>query len=138
MRALGYSLTGPAEIAAGHRLLSKRITFGHNVFVNVGLYYDGLARVTVGNNVAFGPYVRLITATHEIGPAHKRCTSTAQVLPIVIEAGCWIAAGATLLPGVTVRRGCVVGSGAVVTQSTEPNGLYAGVPARRIRDLSAT
>jgi maltose O-acetyltransferase len=55
----------------------------------------------------------------------------------VIEDGCWIGAGATILPGVTVRAGCIVASGAIVTKDCEPNGLYAGNPARRIRELDA-
>lgn len=49
--------------------------------------------------------------------------------------GCWIGANATILPGVTVAPGCVIAAGAVVTKDTEPDGLYAGVPARRVRDL---
>lgn len=28
----------------------------------------------------------------------------------------------------------MIGAGAVVTKSTEPNGVYAGVPAKRIKD----
>lgn len=31
--------------------------------------------------------------------------------------------------------GGVIGAGAVVTKSTEPNGLYLGVPAKRVKDL---
>lgn len=31
--------------------------------------------------------------------------------------------------------GCVIAAGAVVTRDAEPDGLYAGVPARRIRSL---
>ncbi|WP_249354641.1 DapH/DapD/GlmU-related protein [Rhodococcus sp. USK13] len=49
--------------------------------------------------------------------------------------GCWIGAGAIILPGVTVGEGCVVGAGAVVTRDCSPNGLYVGSPARRVRDL---
>jgi len=35
---------------------------------------------------------------------------------------------------VTIARGCIVGANAVVNRSTEPFGLYCGVPARRVRD----
>lgn len=42
---------------------------------------------------------------------------------------------AMLLPGVTVGKGCVVAAGAVVAADCAPNGLYGGVPARRIKDL---
>ena len=39
------------------------------------------------------------------------------------------------MPGVTIGEGCIVAAGAVVTKDCESHGLYAGVPARRIRDL---
>ena len=38
--------------------------------------------------------------------------------------------------GVTVGDGCVVAAGAVVREDCEPGGLYAGVPARRVKKLS--
>ena len=55
--------------------------------------------------------------------------------PLVVSSGCWIGARAVLLPGLTIGEGCVVGAGAVVTKDCLPIGLYAGIPARRIRDL---
>ena len=47
----------------------------------------------------------------------------------------WLGARVVVLPGVQVAPGCIVGAGAVVTRDTEPDGVYVGVPARRIRDL---
>jgi len=41
---------------------------------------------------------------------------------------------ATVIGGVIIEAGCIIGAGAVVTKSTEPNGIYAGVPARRIKE----
>ena len=55
----------------------------------------------------------------------------------MIERGCWIGAGVTIYPGVTVREGCVVNACAVLTASTEPNGLYGPLAAGRIKDLAA-
>ena len=54
---------------------------------------------------------------------------------MVIGDGCWIGARALLLPGTTVGSGSVVAAGAVVRGACEPNSLYAGVPAARIRAL---
>jgi len=38
-------------------------------------------------------------------------------------------------PGVSIAPGGVIGAGAVAASDTEPDGLYVGVPARRIKDL---
>lgn len=43
---------------------------------------------------------------------------------------------AIIIGNVQIGNGCVIGAGAVVTKSTEPNGVYAGVPARKIKERS--
>jgi len=78
--------------------------------------------------------VLLCTSTHEIGSESQRAGTTIQ-LPIIIEDGCWVGARANILPGVKIGKGCIIAAGSVVTKDCEPNGLYAGVPAKRIRDL---
>ena len=44
----------------------------------------------------------------------------------------WIGYGVQIMPGVKIADGCVIGAGAVVTKSTEPYCVYAGIPARKI------
>lgn len=44
-----------------------------------------------------------------------------------------VGANAVILPGVTVGEGTAVGSGSVISKSLEPWGVYAGLPARRIK-----
>ena len=39
-----------------------------------------------------------------------------------------------VIGNIKIRDNCVIRAGAVVTKSTEPNGVYAGVPAKRIKD----
>ncbi|MCU0543040.1 MAG: gamma carbonic anhydrase family protein [Oscillatoriaceae cyanobacterium Prado104] len=53
-----------------------------------------------------------------------------------IEQGCLIGIGAIVLDGVRVGTGSIVGAGAVVTKDVPPHTLVAGVPAKRIRDVS--
>lgn len=53
-----------------------------------------------------------------------------------IERGCLIGIGAIVLDGVRVGTGCIVGAGAVVTKDVPPYSLVAGVPAKRLRDVS--
>ena len=48
-----------------------------------------------------------------------------------VESYSFVGVNATLRDTVTVAERCVVGAGAVVARSTEPDGLYVGVPAKR-------
>ncbi|NJK67706.1 MAG: gamma carbonic anhydrase family protein [Microcoleus sp. CSU_2_2] len=53
-----------------------------------------------------------------------------------IERGSLIGIGAIVLDGVRVGTSCIVGAGAVVTKNVPPYSLVAGVPAKRLRDVS--
>jgi sugar O-acyltransferase (sialic acid O-acetyltransferase NeuD family) len=53
----------------------------------------------------------------------------------VIGERCTIGLNATVREGLRVAPGCVIAAGAVLTGDTDPNGLYAGVPARRVKTL---
>lgn len=79
--------------------------------------------------------VLFCVSSHEIGASTGRAGKDVKK-GIKIGNGCWIGARVTILPGVEIKEGCVIASGAVVTSVCEPNGLYGGVPARRIKNLS--
>jgi maltose O-acetyltransferase len=95
-----------------------------------------MAPVSIGSNVFLAHDVALLTNTHEMGPSAQRAARTIGE-PIVIEDGCWLGARVTVLPGVTIGRGCVIAAGALVTADCEADGLYLGIPARRVRTLPA-
>ena len=54
--------------------------------------------------------------------------------PTTIGADVWLGHGVTLMRGVTVGDGSIVGAGAVVTCDIPPYEIWAGVPARKLRD----
>ena len=112
----------------------KGLTVGANTFINYGWFFDLRAPTTIGRGCALGYQVMLITGTHEPGSATRRAGAVS-VLPITIGDGVWVGARVTVLPGVTIADGCVIAAGAVVAQDCAAHGLYAGIPARRIRDL---
>jgi acetyltransferase-like isoleucine patch superfamily enzyme len=58
------------------------------------------------------------------------------VAPVRLLRGCYLGAGAMILPGVTVGEKAVVGAGAVVTRDVPPGVLVAGVPARVVREIA--
>lgn len=51
-----------------------------------------------------------------------------------IEDDVWIGVGCTILSGVTIGIGSIVAAGSVVTKDVEPYSIYAGNPARKIRN----
>ena len=55
--------------------------------------------------------------------------------PIYIGKNCWIGLNSIILKGVTIGDNCVIGAGSVVISDCEPNTLYAGNPAKKIKIL---
>lgn len=54
--------------------------------------------------------------------------------PVILARQTIVGAGVTIMPGVTLAEGCAIGAMSLITKSTQPWGIYTGVPARRIKD----
>lgn len=109
------------------------VTIGNRCMVNRDAYIR--QHVTIGDDVFVGPFVRLITDGHEIGPAKRRAGANTS-RPIVVGDGTWIGASVTVVGGVSIGAGCVVAAGSVVTRDVPDNTLVGGVPASPIRSLA--
>lgn len=136
LRMLGASIGSGVVMEDGINLRSNNITIEKDVFINCSCWLDTNARITIGEGVRFAPFVKVVTRTHSIQPSVIRRLPGDDIdLPVFIGRGCWIGTGVTILPGVVIAEGCVIAAGAIVTESTEPNGLYAGAPAKRKKSL---
>jgi maltose O-acetyltransferase len=132
-RALGFQIGG-ATLSPHLNFKTNKVKIGAHVYVNERCSFDNGEWVTIGDGVHVGPEVFFGTSSHGIGDATTRA-GPVFLAPLTVSSGCWIGARAVILPGVTIGRGCIVAAGAVVIEECLPHGLYAGVPARRIRDL---
>jgi maltose O-acetyltransferase len=117
----GAEILGPVEIGAG-------------TFMNRDAYVR--PHTVIGRNVNFGPFVRVVTDTHDIGGPERRAGQVRHDA-VHIGDGAWIGAGALILAGVTVGAGAVVAAGAVVVKDVPPHTVVAGTPARHVRDLES-
>jgi maltose O-acetyltransferase len=109
-------------------------TIGARSFANWGLVLLDVGRITIGNDVQFGPNVQLLTATHPIQPGPRRDKWEAAE-PVTIGDNVWLGGGVIVLPGVTIGSDTVVGAGAVVTGDLPAGVVAVGNPARIIRQL---
>jgi acetyltransferase-like isoleucine patch superfamily enzyme len=57
------------------------------------------------------------------------------IAPIEINENVWIASKATILRGVTIGKFSVVAASAVVTKVIPPYEVWAGIPAKFIREI---
>jgi maltose O-acetyltransferase len=140
LRAAGFTI-GPGTFFGdmpgiiGTGDIYTRFSIGGSCWINVGCLFDLSSSITIGDHVALGPQVTVLTSTHVLGSSVRR-TGPLQNLPVTIGDGCWLGARCTILPGVTIGQGAVVAAGAMVHRDVPPNTLVAGVPARVIKMLS--
>lgn len=109
------------------------IRIGSGCFINKSVYMR--PDTSLGRNVNVGPYVKFVTDSHEIASSERRA-GTPLFKPITVGDGAWIGAGALILGGVSIGSGSIVGAGSVVVKDVPPNCVYAGNPAKFIRELT--
>ena len=137
--AMGPDLAGlfavvgqdPFIEAPFHCAYGFNIELGHRVYFNAGCVVLDTGRVTIGDDVMFGPGVQIYCAEHHKDP-DLRVQGLERARPVAIEPAVWIGGGAIVMPGVTIGRGAIVGAGAVVTRDVAAGATVAGVPARPI------
>jgi maltose O-acetyltransferase len=137
LRACGVGLGPGTTVKAGCTFEGgPQISIGRNCFIGAESFIEAAgAEITIGDHVFVAHRVNILTATHEIGARGQRATTPQLRRPVVVHDGCWLGTGVIVLPGVTIGAGCVIAAGAVVTSDCEADGLYAGIPASRKRDL---
>lgn len=112
------------------------IEVGADCYMNFGCCILDCAKVTIGDNVMFGPNVQVYCPGHPLDPVLRNGVNGPEYgLPVTIGNDVWIGGGAILLPGVTVGDGAVVGAGAVVTKDVEPMVVVAGNPAKFVKRI---
>lgn len=119
-----------------HMYYPENITIGKGTYINGGyIFASPNGRITIGENCLISYNVHIRTSTHNYEQRDSLILSQGQIEhDIVIGNDVWIGFGAQILSGVTIADGSVIGAGAIVSKSTEPYGVYVGVPARLIKN----
>lgn len=108
---------------------------GEHFYANFDCIILDVNKVTIGDNVMFGPRVNVFTAGHPIDPA-IRAELLEYGYPIIIGNNVWVGGNTTINPGVTIGDNVVIGSGSVVTKDIPSNVVAAGNPCRVIREIT--
>lgn len=90
--------------------------------------------ITLKSHCTISQHAYLCGATHDYDdPAFPMISK-----PINIGRYAWICARATVQMGVTVGDGAVLGLGSVTSKDLEPWTIYAGIPAKKIKERKKT
>lgn len=116
----------------GKLILGENSHLGAMCYVNVCY-----GNVTIGDNVAIGPHTMIIAYSNHY-ESGKKTTDVRIIKDILVGSNVFLGANCTILPGSIIESDVVVGAGSVVRGRLESNGIYAGIPCKKIRYLSTS
>lgn len=121
-------------------IISGNITIGRNVHfaayshVSAGecsVIFEDFSGLAYGCNVFTGTddYSGLTLTNPTVPKEYKGLIES----NIIIGKHVIIGTNSIVFPGVHIKEGCAIGAQTLVTKSTEPWGIYFGIPAKRIK-----
>lgn len=115
------------------------IEIGNHIHIACGTYLFGGAGIILEDFVQISTHISFFSQSDDffgyslVGPqVPMRFKPNLVSGTIRLKRHVLLGSGVTVLPAVTIAEGCSVGAHSVVTKNTEPWGVYAGTPAKRI------
>ena len=120
-------------------VLSGRIALGSHIHIAAYCGLFGGGGITLGDFAGLSSRVSIYSESEDysgtcltnptIPDAYRRIDSA----PVTLGRHTIVGAGAVILPGADIGDGSSVGALSLVTRPLDPWGVYAGVPARRLK-----
>lgn len=132
-----------AEFRPGaYAICCSKISIGKRVIIRPGCMFfadprEGGKGISIEDYVMLGSGVHIYVHNHKFGsldiPLIDQGAYPSEA--VVLKSGCWVGAGAIILPGITIGENAVIGAGSVVTKNVDPGSVVAGNPAHFIRRI---
>lgn len=130
----GYKQLHPTAYFGGKSSVSKDLKTGKWVYVgpNCIIY----SKVSIGDYTMLANDVSIVGADHIFNVPGVPCIFTGRDILNNTKIGkdVWIGAYCKILAGITIGDGAIIALGSIVTKDVEPFSVYAGVPARKVKD----
>lgn len=122
-------------------VLSGRIAIGRFVHIAPGcLVAGGEKGVFLDDFSGLAYHVKMFSQSDDYSgvtltnPTVPSIYKREKKLKVTIGRHVIVGTGAVVFPGVSIAEGCSIGALSLVQKSTEPWGIYSGIPATRIKD----
>jgi acetyltransferase-like isoleucine patch superfamily enzyme len=102
---------------------------GNNVVVHRHVLLDDRGGISLGDGVSVSDFANVYSHSHDVVEGRDIATPVT-----IIDAGVRVTYHATVMSGVHLAEGSMLGSFAVATRDTERHAIYAGIPAKKIKD----
>ena len=110
------------------------ITIGDWTTVGYNVCIFSKSKISIGKNCLIAPFCYFVDSDHgtDLGVLIREQSMT--TMPITVGDDVWLGAGVTVIKGINIGRGSIVAAGSVVTKDIPPNTIFAGTPAKFVRN----
>lgn len=131
LRCFGAKLGPGCRLYPGARIWAPwNLTCEDNVWVADGAELYNPAPLWLGSHAIVSQGAFLCGATHD----YNNPAFPVLAYPMQLGRYAWVAARAIVSPGVSLGEGAILGLGSLATKDLEPWSIYAGVPARKLKE----
>ncbi|MGN0170900.1 MAG: acetyltransferase [Lachnospiraceae bacterium] len=103
---------GSGTVVMANAVINPGTKIGKGCIINTG--------ATVDHDNVLGDYVHISVGAHLAGT-------------VEVQERTWIGVGAIVSNNIAICSDCMIGAGAVVVKNIEEEGVYVGVPARKVK-----
>lgn len=139
-------LRHPEKISLGDMVMLKegakicpthsdaRVKIGNWTTIGYNVCIFSKSEIAIGNNCLIAPFCYFVDSDHgtELGTLIRE--QLMETDPIIIGNDVWLGTGVIVTKGVNIGDGAIVAAGSVVTKDIPPNTVFAGSPAKFIRN----
>jgi len=110
--------------------LDSKLSIGNSCLFSYGVLVQNNQSITIGDYVQIGEYSSIRDTTHRSEDINKPMKQQEdKSIPIIIGNNVWIGKGCTI-----IKNGVIVGANSVVKGTLNENCVYAGAPAKLIKE----
>ena len=131
LRLFGAQIGKRAHIdSSAYIRLPWKLILGDDTSIGEKALIYNLGLITIGDRATISQRVHLCAGTHN----YSDKSMTLLRLPIKIESQVWICADAFVGPDITIGESAIVGAASVVMKDVPPWKIFAGNPAKLIKE----
>lgn len=130
LRAFGAKIGQRVIIRPSARVTYPwKLTVGDYAWIGDHVDLYTLGEITIGAHAVISQRSYLCTGSHDLASR----TFHIYAKPVVVEDGAWVATDVFVGPGVTVGRNAIIGARSSLFTDAEPDFVYIGSPACKIK-----
>jgi acetyltransferase-like isoleucine patch superfamily enzyme len=112
-----------------------QLTLGTRVFIGQGAHLSVMQPMSIGRHTLIGANCYLLTNQHRFQSREIPIRDQGyDSKPLTIGEDVWIGANCVIMPGIVIGKGAIIGAGSVVNKNVGAYEIWAGLPAKKIKD----